>query len=127
VGDRAYIALSTPLLRKMEALLDAVNRAGYWHTDTDSHVRLPYPFYNASIGNETGYSRHLWGDAADVFVDTNRDGVMDDLNGDGKVSLADAHRARSSAHVLEEGQRMASCRAVCGLPCHCCPRSVCPS
>ena len=36
-----------------------------------------------SIGNRTIYRRHLYGDAADIFVDADGDGPMDDLNGDG--------------------------------------------
>ncbi len=101
-GDRAYIALSTPLLRKLEALLDAVNRAGYCTPTLTVMSGFRTPLYNAAIGYDTGYSRLLWGDAADLFVDTNGDGVMDDLNGDGKVSLADAHVLVRLARVLEE-------------------------
>jgi hypothetical protein len=37
------------------------------------------------------YSRHVWGGAADVFVDENpRDGMMDDLNADGAHDYRDA-------------------------------------
>ena len=45
------------------------------------------PYYNRSIGNETRYSRHLYGDAADIYVDEDGDGVMDDLDGDGRADL----------------------------------------
>jgi uncharacterized protein YcbK (DUF882 family) len=48
------------------------------------------PWYNRAIGNTTDYSRHLWGDAADVYVDRDGDGDMDDLDGDGRVDLDDA-------------------------------------
>jgi hypothetical protein len=48
------------------------------------------PAYNAAIGNQTVYSRHLWGDAADVYVDADGNGVMDDLNGDGRSDVQDA-------------------------------------
>jgi uncharacterized protein YcbK (DUF882 family) len=47
------------------------------------------PAYNTAIDN-VRYSRHQWGGAADIFIDEDRDGVMDDLNGDGKVTGADA-------------------------------------
>jgi hypothetical protein len=36
------------------------------------------------------YSRHVYGDAADIFVDEDGDGMMDDLNGDGKIDYRDA-------------------------------------
>ena len=35
-------------------------------------------------------SRHMYGDAADLFVDADGNGIMDDLNGDGRVTTADA-------------------------------------
>jgi hypothetical protein len=47
------------------------------------------PFYNCAIGN-VRYSCHQWGLAADVFVDRDEDGMMDDLNRDGRIDLADA-------------------------------------
>ena len=48
------------------------------------------PFYNAAIGSAR-LSRHMYGDAADIYVDVHpRDGVMDDLNGDGAITKADA-------------------------------------
>ena len=37
------------------------------------------------------YSRHLWGDASDIFIDQDpRDGIMDDLNKDGRINIDDA-------------------------------------
>jgi hypothetical protein len=48
------------------------------------------PFYNAAIGN-VPYSRHVWGGAADIYIDdAPRDGEMDDLNADGRIDRADA-------------------------------------
>ena len=49
------------------------------------------PRYNHSGGNTAGranLSRHMYGDAADVFVDNDRNGSMDDINGDGRVDTA---------------------------------------
>jgi hypothetical protein len=52
------------------------------------------PQYNAQgVGRKGGRakdSRHQFGDAADVFVDNNRDGRMDDLNHDHRVDSRDA-------------------------------------
>ena len=48
------------------------------------------PDYNAALGNGR-YSRHLWGGAADIYVDVApKDDVMDDLNQDGKIDTRDA-------------------------------------
>mgnify|MGYP001829181519 CR=1 FL=1 len=89
-GYPKYLALDPALLVKLEKILAALNAAG---RRTDSlHVMSGYrtPWYNAAIGN-VKYSRHLWGGAADIFVDADpRDGVMDDLNRDGVVNREDA-------------------------------------
>ncbi len=47
------------------------------------------PIYNAVLNN-VAYSRHVYGDAADIYVDSDNDRFMDDLNGDGVVSIQDA-------------------------------------
>jgi uncharacterized protein YcbK (DUF882 family) len=62
------------------------------------------PAYNKAIGNGT-YSRHVWGGAADIFVDDNGDGVMDDLNGDGRVSRADSEWLARFVDSLERKGR----------------------
>jgi uncharacterized protein YcbK (DUF882 family) len=46
-------------------------------------------------------SRHMYGDAADVFVDADGDGRMDDLNGDGRVTVADARYLAAVADRVE--------------------------
>src|SRR5690606_36680542 len=47
------------------------------------------PYYNQAIGN-TANSYHMYGGAADIYIDVNNDGVMDDINYDGKQDRADA-------------------------------------
>jgi hypothetical protein len=85
-----YLVLRERLLLKLEMLLEEARGAGY--TANTFRVLSGYrtPYYNRSIGNETRYSRHVYGDAADIYVDDDQDGNMDDLNGDGVTSLADA-------------------------------------
>ena len=62
------------------------------------------PRYNASIGNRTTSSRHLFGGAADIYVDGDGDGWMDDLTGDGVVNFADAQElARLAEGLAAEG------------------------
>lgn len=49
------------------------------------------PFYNSAI-ESAKFSRHMYGDAADIYVDYKpRNGNMDDLNRDGKSTKADAN------------------------------------
>ena len=48
------------------------------------------PYYNAALNN-VSHSRHLWGGAADIYIDENpADGEMDDLNRDGRIDWRDA-------------------------------------
>ena len=84
-----YLVLSERLLVKLEGILEAANEQG-WRADTFT-VMSGYrtPAYNASIGNGRN-SRHIYGGAADIFIDSDGDGVMDDLNGDGVHDRRDA-------------------------------------
>lgn len=85
-----YMLLRPELVLKLEYLLEAVNARG-WRTDS-FFVMSGYrtPAYNAAIGN-VRYSRHVWGGAADIFIDARpMDRVMDDLDGDGRAAKADA-------------------------------------
>ncbi|MEM4657813.1 MAG: D-Ala-D-Ala carboxypeptidase family metallohydrolase [Candidatus Methanosuratincola sp.] len=88
-GYPKYVALQEKLLLKLEMILARLNERGY-SLDT-LHIMSGYrtPAYNKAIGNGR-YSRHQWGDAADIFVDEAGDGMMDDLNGDGRVDRKDA-------------------------------------
>jgi hypothetical protein len=97
-GDPRYLLASPLLLLKLEALLDAVNRAGVATPTLTVMSGFRTPAYNRAIGNTTDFSRHLWGDAADVYVDVDGDGDMDDLNGDGGSDVRDA---RWLAQVME--------------------------
>ena len=85
-----YLLLHERLLLKLELILDLVNQRGI-RTPT-FHVMSGFrtPHYNRLIGNETSYSVHLYGGAADVFVDTDEDVYMDDVNGDGEADVEDA-------------------------------------
>jgi hypothetical protein len=84
-----YMVLREALIAKLEIILAEVNRRGI-RTDTFT-IMSGYrtPWYNQTIGNGR-YSRHVWGGAADIFIDRNGNGRMDDLNGDGRSGLADA-------------------------------------
>lgn len=89
-GDPRYLVLSVPLVLKLEAILAAVNRSGIRVPTLQFVSGYRTPAYNRAIGNTTTMSRHLYGDAADIYVDSTGDGKMDDLNKDGRVDAADA-------------------------------------
>ena len=105
-GSRKYVVLNERLLLTLEYLLDRVDAAGY--RVTTFHIMSGYrtPAYNRSLGN-VRYSQHQFGMAADIFIDENGDGRMDDLNGDGRSDIRDAevlYRLIDAAAARPEAQ-----------------------
>jgi len=88
-GSRRYVVLSERLLLALEFILKRVNEAGYRATTFTIMSGFRTPAYNTSLGN-VHYSMHQWGGAADIFIDENGDGMMDDLNLDGRSDFLDA-------------------------------------
>lgn len=85
-----YIVLKESLLFKLEYFLEEVNKAGY-QAETFGIISIyRSPYFNKKLGNNSDFSRHLFGDAADIYIDNSGDNWMDDLNGDGCVTIADA-------------------------------------
>ena len=86
----AWLIVQPRLVLKLERLVERWREAGIdvQHLHVMSAYRTPH--YNRAIGNRTTYSQHLYGGAADVFVDNDRDGWMDDVDGDGMVTRSDA-------------------------------------
>ena len=122
-GNPPYLKVTEPLVLKLQALLEEVRREGIPARTLTVMSGFRTPHYNRAIGNTTESSRHLWGDAADVFVDLNGNGRMDDLNGDGRVDVADARylaslvervEARGEAHVRPGGIGIYRANAVRG-------------
>lgn len=77
-----YVVVQPSLLLLLEGLLQAVQDAGYAAETFGVISAYRTPWYNKSIGNVAN-SRHVYGDAMDLFVDLDGDGNMDDLDGDG--------------------------------------------
>ncbi len=85
-----YLILRERLLLKLEMILEAVNQENIPASTLHVMSGFRTPYYNKLIGNPTVYSRHLYGGAADIFVDVDGNNHMDDLNHDKKISYADA-------------------------------------
>ncbi len=88
-----YLLLNPALLDKLELTIQELEATG--HPVRNMHVMSGFrtPNYNVHGGNTQGranLSRHMYGDASDVFVDNDGDGVMDDLNHDGRIDVGDA-------------------------------------
>lgn len=100
--ENVFLMVDPSMLLKLETLLAAANERG-WEADTFFVMSgFRTPFYNAAIGNTTTSSRHLFGDAADIYIDNDQDGVMDDLDGDGRITRDDAVALASLAGELAE-------------------------
>ena len=84
-----YTVLHERLLIKMELLVERAARRGIPQSGWKVLSAFRSPWYNASIGRPR-FSRHIFGDAADLYVDADGDGRQDDLNGDGRVDVRDA-------------------------------------
>jgi hypothetical protein len=102
-----YVVIKERLLLKLEAILEQVNRWGF-KVDT-LHVMSAYrtPYYNKAIGDVL-YSQHQWGSAADIFIDPDDKGRMEDLNGDRTVDIRDSkyfYDRLEDLLVLKEFQR----------------------
>ncbi len=86
------LLLDERLVDKLELLVSELRLAGVRAEGLGVLSGFRSPQYNAR-GNVAGRardSRHTYGDAADVYVDVNGDGRMDDLNKDRRVDLRDA-------------------------------------
>jgi len=93
-----YVVIQPSLLKKLEYILREANKRGL--ETNQFHIMSGYrtPYYNKAIGN-VAFSRHIFGDAADIFIDEKSNNYMDDLNNDGRVNIADA---RKLSRVVEE-------------------------
>jgi hypothetical protein len=97
-----YAVIQTSLLVKLEGLVDTLNRRGLPGNYMKIMSGFRTPDYNREIGNETTFSRHIAGDAADLFLDRNGDGRMDDVNRDGRVNRRDARLLLSIVEAMDE-------------------------
>jgi uncharacterized protein YcbK (DUF882 family) len=99
-GFPKYTVLREELLVKLELLTDIVKSRGVKFDRL--HVFSGYrpPAYNRRV--ERGHnSAHIYGGAADIIVDANNDGRLDDLNHDGQSGSKDAKLLAAWAEELE--------------------------
>ena len=99
-----YVALDRRLVDKLELTIDELARRGHPVTGLVVMSGFRTPEYNESGGSPGGrsaVSRHMYGDAADVFPDTAGLGRMEDLNGDGRIDLRDAAFLGAAADAVE--------------------------
>lgn len=99
-----YLVLEPRLVDKLELVLSELQRSGVTIRDVQVLSGFRTPTYNESGGDPRGratLSRHMYGDAADIFIDNDGNGQMDDLNRDGRVNLQDARVIQQAVDRVE--------------------------
>ena len=99
-----YLVLREDLVDKLELVIADLESRGIAVERMRVMSGFRTPQYNATGGSTAGRasnSRHMYGDAADVFVDNDGDGRMDDLNRDGRVDTRDASVIRAAVERVE--------------------------
>jgi hypothetical protein len=100
-----YIVLREALIDKLELIIDDLADHGHPNARLVVLSGFRTPAYNAlgvgAHGGRARDSRHQFGDAADIYVDDDGDGTMDDLNGDGRIDSRDARVLLASVDRVE--------------------------
>ncbi|HEY8174485.1 MAG TPA: hypothetical protein VIF32_02230 [Gemmatimonadaceae bacterium] len=97
-----YVVLREELIDKLELVIQQLEKQGVVVRRMTVMSGFRTPQYNGPGGDgRSGVSRHMYGDAADVFVDNDGDGRMDDLNHDGRVDQRDARVIMDAAERVE--------------------------
>ena len=99
-----YIVVDMKLVDKLELVLADLETRGINPNGVRVMSGFRTPQYNAGGGDPRGraaLSRHMYGDASDIFIDNDGNGQMDDLNRDGRVNIADAKVIQDAASRVE--------------------------
>src|SRR5439155_10282392 len=99
-----YLVLEMRNVDKLELVLSDLARRGVNPSGVVVMSGFRTPQYNVGGGNtggRAGLSRHMYGDAADIYIDSNHDGVMDDLNHDGRISIEDSRVVSQAVDRVE--------------------------
>jgi len=112
LGKRQYIALDYGLVRKIEDLIEELDKAGL----PGEKIRFIYgfrpPSYNIGRIESDGrkslkapFSFHQYGKAVDFILDADNDLRLDDLDGDGRITVRDAGVLVHYVNVLDRKYR----------------------
>ena len=102
-----YLVLELRLVDKLELVMSDLQSRGINTRGVTVMSGFRTPSYNAGGGNTAGradLSRHMYGDAADIFIDNDGNGSMDDLNKDGRVDARDARLIEEAVNRVERTQ-----------------------
>lgn len=100
-----YVVVQPRILDKIELVIQELELMGHPVENIFAVSGFRTPAYNAGGGNTAGrgkLSRHMYGDAMDIAVDNDNNGIMDDLNGDGRINLSDARVIGAAVDRVEQ-------------------------
>jgi hypothetical protein len=99
-----YLVLEMRLVDKLELVLSDLEAQGIRVDGVTVMSGFRTPSYNEGGGNtagRAGLSRHMYGDAADIYIDNDGNGTMDDLNRDGRIDIRDSRVIEESVNRVE--------------------------
>ena len=99
-----YEVVSMKLVDKLELVLADLGAHGINPEGVRVMSGFRTPQYNRGGGDprgRAGLSRHMYGDAADIYIDNTGSGQMSDLNHDGRVDIEDARVILASVNRVE--------------------------
>lgn len=99
-----YLVLRETLLDKLELVLADLALSGHATSRVIVLSGFRTPAHNLALGDASGRareSRHQFGDAADIIIDSNADGRMDDLDLDGRSDVGDVRVIERSVERVE--------------------------
>ena len=99
-----YLVLQLRTVDKLELVLSDLRERGVDVSGVKVMSGFRSPQYNAGGGNTDGraeLSRHMYGDAADIYIDSNGNRIMDDLNHDGRINMDDARVIMAAVDRVE--------------------------
>jgi len=99
-----YMVLDLKLVDKLELIIAELKREGHEIRHLAVLCGFRSPYCNSSFGDPRGrgkLSRHMYGDAIDIYVDNNLRGWADDLNHDGQVDIHDSEILAAAIERVE--------------------------
>jgi hypothetical protein len=99
-----YVVIDPRNVDKIELVLADLEARGVPARGVHVMSGFRTPQYNRGGGDPSGragLSRHMYGDAADLWIDNDGDGQMDDLNRNGRHDLGDAQLVCAAVDRVE--------------------------
>ena len=115
LGMPQYIALDFNLIKKLEDLIELMNKDGFNIKKNSVIYGFRPPTYNVGSIVHDGaeftlkaiWSMHQYGKAIDIIIDNDNDLVIDDLNKDGKIDMKDPAIIMHYVNILDRKHREA--------------------